>query len=205
LEGGQLIGRPGFSSRIFSHLAEFQVNVVLITQSSSENSLTLGVADSDLEAAKKALISGLEADITLKRLAPLRIDSNLSILAIVGGGMVRTSGVSGKAFQALADANVNVRAIAQGSTERNISIVVRTNDVPVALRALHSGFFDSNEGKRFHVFCAGIGQVGSAFMEQMHATRQQQLRAQGIDYRLVGACNSKRFFEIVEGSVGHPD
>lgn len=204
LEGGQLIGRPGFSSRIFSHLAEFQVNVVLITQSSSENSLTLGVADSDLEAAKKALISGLEADITLKRLAPLRIDSNLSILAIVGGGMVRTSGVSGKAFQALADANVNVRAIAQGSTERNISIVVRTNDVPVALRALHSGFFDSNEGKRFHVFCAGIGQVGSAFMEQMHATRKQQLRAQGIDYRLVGACNSKRFFEIVEGSSGIP-
>ena len=118
--------------------------------------------------------------------------------------MVRTSGVSGKAFQALADANVNVRAIAQGSTERNISIVVRTNDVPVALRALHSGFFDCNEDKRIHVFCAGVGQVGSAFMDQMHATRQQQLRAQGIDYRLVGACNSKRFFEIEEGAVGIP-
>ena len=204
LEGGQLIGRPGFSSRIFSHLAEFQVNVVLITQSSSENSLTLGVADSDLEAAKKALISGLEADITLKRLAPLRIDSNLSILAIVGGGMVRTSGVSGKAFQALADADVNVRAIAQGSTERNISIVVRTNDVPIALRALHSGFFESNEDKRIHVFCAGVGQVGSAFIQQLQATRQEQLLDQGIDYCLVGACNSKRFFEIEDGAAGIP-
>ena len=204
LEGGQLIGRPGFSSRIFSHLAEFQVNVVLITQSSSENSLTLGVADSDLEAAKKALISGLEADITLKRLAPLRIDSNLSILAIVGGGMVRTSGVSGKAFQALADADVNVRAIAQGSTERNISIVVRTNDVPIALRALHSGFFESNDDKKLHVFCAGIGQVGSAFIQQLQATRQQQLLEQGIDYCLVGACNSGRFFEIEDGAAGIP-
>ena len=202
LEGGHLIGRPGFSSRIFSHLAEFQVNVVLITQSSSENSLTLGVADSDLEAAKKALLSGLEADIALKRLAPLRIDSNLSILAIVGGGIVSTSGVSGKAFQALADAKVNVRAIAQGSTERNISIVVRTNDVPNALRALHFGFFECHEEKRIHVFCAGVGQVGSAFIEQMQATRQQQLLAQGIDYRLVGACNSNRFFEIEEGATG---
>ncbi|MDB4493615.1 bifunctional aspartate kinase/homoserine dehydrogenase I [Flavobacteriales bacterium] len=192
LEGGQSIGRPGFSSRVFSLLAEFQVNVVLITQSSSENSLTLGVANADLEAARKALSQGLEADIMLKRLAPIRIDSELSIVAIVGGGMVSTSGVSGKAFQALAKSSINVRAIAQGSTERNISIVVKTSDVSESLRALHRAFFEIPSVKTVHVFCAGVGQVGSAFLEQLLATRARILEHHQIDYRLVGICNSKR-------------
>jgi aspartokinase/homoserine dehydrogenase 1 len=196
LEGGQWIGRPGFSSRVFSLLAEYKVNVVLITQSSSEHSLTLGVSSADLEAARLALIQGLEADILLKRLAPIRIDSDLSIVAIVGGGMVSTSGVSGRAFQALANANVNVRAIAQGSTERNISIVVKTDVVADALRALHAAFFETKSVKKVHVFCAGVGQVGSAFIAQFLRMKHSFFEENQIDFRLVGVCNSKRFASL---------
>jgi aspartokinase/homoserine dehydrogenase 1 len=198
LEGGQSIGRPGFSSRVFSLLAEYNVNVVLITQSSSEHSLTLGVSNADLEAAQLALNQGLEADILLNRLAPIRIDTGLSIVAIVGGGMVSTSGVSGKAFQALATAHVNVRAIAQGSTERNISIVVKTEVVEDTLRALHAAFFEPKPVKKVHVFCAGTGQVGSAFIEQMLGVKQSFFDKNQIDYRLAGICNSKRFAALEE-------
>ncbi len=199
LEGGQSIGKPGFSSRVFSLLAEYKVNAVLITQSSSENSLTLGVSNADLEAARLALNQGLEADILLKRLGPIRIDSGLSIVAIVGGGMVSTPGVSGKAFQALAMANVNVRAIAQGSTERNISIVVQTDNAAEALRALHAAFFESKSVKKVHVFCAGTGQVGSAFIAQILRMRQSFYEENQIDYTLAGICNSRRYAVLDDG------
>jgi aspartokinase/homoserine dehydrogenase 1 len=199
LEGGQTIGKPGFSSRIFSLLAEHQINVVLITQSSSENSLTLGIADSDLEAGKAALSSGLESDILLKRLAPLRIDSGLSIVAIVGGGMVSTYGVSGRAFQALARARVNVRAIAQGSTELNISIVVSTEDVPNALKALHRRFFQVELATEVNVFCAGVGQVGSSFLGLL--LNRKTSPALNVNFNVVGVANSKRFAFLAEGEL----
>ena len=199
LEGGQSIGKPGFSSRIFSLLAEYQVNVVLITQSSSENSLTLGVADSDLEAANKALSSGLEADILLSRLSPIRVDADLSIVAIVGGGMVSTSGVSGRAFQALAGAKINVRAIAQGSTERNISIVVKTTDVPQALRSLHEAFFEPVPLPVVQVFCAGVGQVGTEFIRLFNEQKQRMAEHFNLDFTLVGIANSRKH-AIIQGS-----
>lgn len=201
LEGGQSIGKPGFSSRIFSLLAEYQVNVVLITQSSSENSLTLGVADSDLEAASKALSSGLEADILLSRLSPIRVDSELSIVAIVGGGMVSTSGVSGRAFQALASAKVNVRAIAQGSTERNISIVVKTTDVPQALRSLHQTFFESVPLPVIQVFCAGVGQVGTEFIRLFNEQKQRMANHFSLDFTLVGVANSRKHAILTSGQM----
>ena len=201
LEGGQSIGKPGFSSRIFSLLAEYQVNVVLITQSSSENSLTLGVADSDLEAASKALSNGLEADILLSRLSPIRVDSDLSIVAIVGGGMVSTSGVSGRAFQALAGAKINVRAIAQGSTERNISIVVKTIDVPKALRSLHRAFFETVPLPVIQVFCAGVGQVGTEFIRLFNEQKQRMAEHFNLDFKLVGVANSRKYAILTRGQM----
>jgi aspartokinase/homoserine dehydrogenase 1 len=193
LEGGSLIGRPGFSSRIFSALAQAGVNVILITQSSSENSLTVGVADSDLEAGKAALESDLASDITLNRLAPVRVDESLSIVALVGSGMEREIGVSGRAFNALGRAGVNIRAIAQGSTERNISIVVDTAAVPDALRALHRVFFEAPTQPVIQVFCAGVGQVGQAYLAQWEATKTAFESSTGCDLRLVGMANSSRY------------
>ena len=192
MEGGSLIGRPGFSSRIFSALAQSSVNVIFITQSSSENSLTIGVADSDLDAATIALENDLQADIELNRLAPIKVDQGLSILALVGGGMVRAAGVSGSAFKALGDAGVNIRAIAQGSTERNISLVCSTEDVPAALRALHACFFESKRTV-IELFCAGIGQVGASFVEQLEKTKATIESQTGRSIELVGVANSRGY------------
>lgn len=193
LEGGSLIGRPGFSSRIFSALAQAGVNVILITQSSSENSLTVGVADSDLEAGRSALELDLASDITLNRLAPVRVDEALSIVALVGSGMEREIGVSGRAFNALGNAGVNIRAIAQGSTERNISIVVDTAAVPDALRALHHVFFETPTRPVVQVFCAGVGQVGQAFLAQWESMKASFESSAGCEMRLVGMANSRRY------------
>lgn len=192
LEGGSLIGRPGFSSRIFSALAQSHVNVIFITQSSSENSLTIGVADSDLDAGLEALERDLVSDITLGKLAPIKVDQSLSIVAIVGGGMVSAAGVSGAAFKSLGEVGVNIRAIAQGSTERNISIVVATDQVPLALQALHRCFF-THELPPVHLFCAGIGQVGRAFIAQLSATSGELEHRIGRRVKLVGVANSRKF------------
>ena len=192
MEGGSLIGRPGFSSRIFSALAQSSVNVIFITQSSSENSLTIGVADSDLDAATSALEVDLQADIAMKRLAPIKVDQGLSIVALVGGGMVSAAGVSGSAFKSLGDAGVNIRAIAQGSTERNISLVCATEDVPSSLRALHACFFESKQSA-IELFCAGIGQVGAAFIEQLDQTKAAFESQTGQKIELVGVANSRGY------------
>lgn len=192
LEGGEIIGRPGFSGRVFSALAQSLVNVILITQSSSENSLTVGVSESDLIAAQDALNLAFESEIELGRLSPLRVDSDLSIVALVGNGMVRAKGVSGKAFQALANAQVNIRAIAQGSTERNISIVVQTEDVAPALRALHRAFFES-DASIVQLFCAGVGQVGKAFLNQLEDAKEAFKQDTGLTIQLVGMATSKGY------------
>lgn len=198
LEGGEIIGRPGFSSRVFSALAQSSVNVILITQSSSENSLTVGVSDIDLPAAQHALTTAFESEMELGRLSALRVDSELSIVALVGSGMVRAKGVSGKAFQSLADAQVNIRAIAQGSTERNISIVIQTVDVAQALRALHRAFFESDAAS-IQLFCAGVGQVGAAFLKQLDRTKEAFLQESGMRIQLAGIATSKGFAMKPEG------
>lgn len=204
LEGGSLIGRPGFSSRIFSALAQAGVNVTFITQSSSENSLTIGIAASDIDAGLTALEHDLASDITLNRIAPIRVDEALSIVALVGSGMKREVGVSGRAFKALADTRVNIRAIAQGSTERNISIVVETKDVPNALRALHNAFFVPRTDQSVYVFCAGVGQVGREFLRQLSDTRAAFEAEIGCEIKLVGLANSKSYvldFNGIEENV----
>jgi aspartokinase/homoserine dehydrogenase 1 len=203
LEGGSLIGRPGFSSRIFSALAQAGVNVTLITQSSSENSLTVGIAASDLDAGVTALQQDLASDITLNRIAPVRVDEALSIVALVGSGMERSIGVSGRAFKALADAEVNIRAIAQGSTERNISIVVDTSDVPEALRALHRAFFDQPVDRCIQVFCAGVGQVGREFLGQWMKTKSTFEAELGGEIKLVGLANSTSY--VMDANGLEPD
>ena len=189
LVGGGIIGRPGFSRRVFTALGLAGVNVVLITQSSSEHSITLGVSEADLEGAERALHEEFDADLALNRLEPLRVDRGLSIVALVGGGMAATSGVSGRAFAALGSAGINVRAIAQGSTERNISIVVATGEEAAAVRALHGAFFAGGV-RRLHLCCIGVGGVGGALVDQI-ASASDALRASGLELRIVGLASSR--------------
>lgn len=197
LVGGSIIGKPGFSRRVFTACAQARVNVVLITQSSSEHSITLAVSEADLPAAEAALHEEFDADLALGRLQGLRVDREMSIVALVGGGMAATTGVSGRAFEALGAAGVNVRAIAQGSTERNISIVVASAEVPAALRALHFAFFHPAM-EQLNLVCLGVGQVGGTLLDQIHAATPHLL-VRGIDIRVVALARSESHLLAVNG------
>lgn len=184
LVGGSIIARPGFSRRVFTALAQAQINVILITQSSSEHTITLAIAAGDVPEAERALHEEFDADMALGRLENLRVDMDLSIVALVGGGMQSSSGVSGRAFAALGESGINVRAIAQGSTERNISIVVASSDVPGALQALHEAFFEPPR-QRLNLICFGMGQVGQALLDQIHSSLRL-LQRRHLDIRVIG-------------------
>jgi aspartokinase/homoserine dehydrogenase 1 len=197
LVGGGIIGRPGFSRRVFTALAQAQINVILITQSSSEHTITLAIAAGDVPDAERALQEEFDADMRLGRLENIRIDLDLSIVALVGGGMQSETGVSGRAFASLGANGINVRAIAQGSTERNISIVVASSDVPDALRALHQAFFEPPQ-QTMNLLCFGVGQVGKALLDQTQAAAAH-LRSRGVVIRVVGIVRSHKHLLDADG------
>lgn len=170
LEGSGMIGIPGFSSRLFAALANAQVNVILITQGSSEHSICVGVDTTNAEKAKKAVDKAFEFEIASDRVEPLKIERDLSIVALVGDNMRHHTGVSGRMFAALGRNGVNIRAIAQGSTERNISAVVASADVRKAVNVLHEEFFETVK-KQINLFVVGTGNVGKRLLAQL----QQQL------------------------------
>jgi aspartokinase/homoserine dehydrogenase 1 len=141
LEGSGMVGKSGFSGRLFSLLAREQINIILITQSSSEHSITFAVSPQDTERAKQVIEQEFELELLAKKLEHLVIEKNLAILAVVGENMKQTPGMSGKLFHALGRNGVNVRAIAQGSSEYNISVIISAQDLSKALNAVHDAFF----------------------------------------------------------------
>lgn len=141
LSGSSMIGVPGVAARLFKALADHSINIILITQASSEHTITVGVMQADIERAVKAVKSEFEDEITLKKINEPIVEQELSIISLVGEGMKHQTGIAGKFFSTLGEANVNIIAIAQGSSERNISLVVRSEDETKAIRTLHSAFF----------------------------------------------------------------
>ena len=198
LMGGGMVGIPGYSRRMFMALSIRQVNVVLITQGSSEHSITVAVQESEVDNALEALNDEFESDIKVGKVEPFRVERGLSILALVGDAMHHHTGLSGRAFDALGKNGINIYAIAQGSTERNISIVLQEKDVAKALRALHSTLFE-RDTRRIHLFCAGVGNVGGTLLSQIAAARQELFDTRGLDLRVVGLANSRRFLLQEEG------
>jgi len=198
LVGGGMVGIPGYSRRMFMALSMRQVNVVLITQGSSEHSITVAVQESEVDNALEALNDEFESDIKVGKVEPFRVERGLSILALVGDAMHHHTGLSGRAFDALGKNGINIYAIAQGSTERNISIVLQKKDVAKALRALHSTLFE-RDTRRIHLFCAGVGNVGGTLLSQIAAARQELFDTRGLDIRVVGLANSRRFLMQEEG------
>ena len=198
LVGGGMVGIPGYSRRMFMALSMRQVNVVLITQGSSEHSITVAVQESEVDNALEALNDEFESDIKVGKVEPFRVERGLSILALVGDAMHHHTGLSGRAFDALGKNGINIYAIAQGSTERNISIVLQKKDVAKALRALHSTLFE-RDTRRIHLFCAGVGNVGGTLLSQIAAARQELFDTRGLDLRVVGLANSRRFLLQEEG------
>lgn len=198
LEGSGMVGIPGFSKRLFEALANEQVNVILITQGSSEHSICVGVEALVAEKAKKAVDRAFEYEINLQRVNPLSIETDLSIIALVGDNMKNHTGISGKMFAALGRNGVNIRAIAQGSSERNISAVIGTKDVRKAVNVLHEEFFETTY-KQVNLFITGLGNVGKKLMGQLKQQKeflQQQLRLQ---VNIVGLATSRKMLINEDG------
>jgi aspartokinase/homoserine dehydrogenase 1 len=198
LEGSGMVGIPGFSKRLFEALANEKINVILITQGSSEHSICVGIDEAFIHQAKRAVDNAFAYEIETKKVDPLVIEQDLAIVALVGDNMKSHPGTSGKMFGALGRNGVNVRAIAQGSSERNISAVIAVTDVKKAINVLHEEFFETTY-KQLNLFVTGVGNVGSRLLAQLTQQKQyleEQLRLQ---VRVVGIANSKKMLFNEDG------
>jgi len=198
LTGSGMVGKSGFSGRLFTLLAREQINVILITQSSSEHSITFAVNPSDAEKAVKLINTEFELELLANKLSAPVIEESLSILAIVGENMKRTPGMSGRLFQALGRNGINVRAIAQGSSEFNISVIINKDDLAKALNAVHDAFFAELK-KTLHVFNLGTGNIGATLFKQLHEQHDFLLDHNDIEIKLVGLANSRRMLFDADG------
>lgn len=198
LQGSGMIGIPGFSKRLFETLSQEKINIILITQASSEHSICLGIDEKDVETAKFAIDTAFENEIALHKIDPLIIESNLSIIALVGDNMKNHQGISGKMFSTLGKNNINIRAIAQGASEKNISAVIATKDVKKALNTLHEQFFEI-QTKQLNVFITGVGNVGERLVEQIKRQQEYLKNNLKINLRIVGLSNSKKMIFSEDG------
>ncbi|MNX60635.1 Bifunctional aspartokinase/homoserine dehydrogenase 1 [compost metagenome] len=198
LSGSGMIGKSGFSGRLFTLLAREQINVVLITQSSSEHSITFAVNPSDAKRAIQLIEMEFELEIQANKLVIPAIEENLSVLAIVGENMKRTPGMSGQLFSALGRNGINVRAIAQGSSEYNISVIIGKEDLAKALNAVHDAFFAELK-KTLHVFNIGTGNIGATLFKQLEDQHDFLLDKNDIEIKVVGISNSRKMLFNTEG------
>ena len=198
LEGSGMIGIPGFSKRLFEALATEGVNVILITQSSSEHSICVGINEIDTDKAKRSIDHSFNHEIESGKVEPLKVETGLSIVALVGEQMKSHPGVSGKMFGALGKNGINVRAIAQGSSEKNISAVLSAFDVKKAINVLHEEFFETTY-KQLNVFIAGTGNVGGKLLGQIQKQFQYLQDNMRLQIQVIGLANSKRILLNEEG------
>lgn len=198
LEGSGMIGIPGFSKRLFEALSNERINVILITQSSSEHSICVAVDASAAFAAKQVVDAAFANEITLQKVEPLAIENGLSIVALVGENMKSHPGISGRMFSAMGKNGVNIRAIAQGSSEKNISAVISTKDVRKAINVLHEEFFETTY-KQVNLFIAGTGNVGAKLLGQLHQQRQFLQEQMKLQVRVIGISNSRKMLMREEG------
>jgi aspartokinase/homoserine dehydrogenase 1 len=198
LEGSGMIGIPGFSRRLFESLANDFINVILITQGSSEHSICVGIDEALAEKARHAVDKTFAYEIEMGRVEPLRVETGLAIVALVGDNMKSHPGISGKMFGAIGRNGVNIRAIAQGSSERNISAVIAAADVKKAINVLHEDFFETTY-KQINLFVAGTGNVGSKLLAQLKQQQQYLQQNMRLQVRIVGMANSKKMVFSDEG------
>jgi aspartokinase/homoserine dehydrogenase 1 len=198
LEGSSMVGIPGFSRRLFEALANNSINVILITQASSEHSICVGVNETNAQKAKQAVDNAFSYEIQTGKVNPLAVEKDLAIVALVGDNMKSHPGTSGKMFGALGRNGVNVRAIAQGSSERNISAVIASEDVKKAINVLHEEFFETTY-KQVNLFIVGTGNVGSKLLGQLHQQQQYLAEHLRLQINVAGMANSKKMAFDDEG------
>jgi aspartokinase/homoserine dehydrogenase 1 len=190
LEGSGMVGKTGFAGRLFYLLSREQINMILITQSSSEHSISFAVDPADAVKAQQLIRQEFELELQAKKLAAPIIENDLSILSIVGENMKQTPGISGKLFHALGRNGINVRAIAQGSSEYNISVIISKSDLDKALNAVHDAFY-TQLNKTLHVFCLGTGNIGKTLFNQIENQNKFLQDNNGIQIKVVGIGNTR--------------
>lgn len=200
LEGTGLIGVPGTAERVFAALRNAHVSVVMISQGSSEHSICCVVRQGEAGRARDALLHAFAHELSLGHVQRVQLTPGISVLAAVGDGMAGQPGVAARLFESLARAQVNILAIAQGSSERNISVAIDSRDATKALRAAHAGFWLSPQ--TFSVGVIGPGNVGAALLDQLHKAQPQLLSKARLDLRLRAVLSRKRMLlepRAVEG------
>jgi aspartokinase/homoserine dehydrogenase 1 len=198
LEGSGMVGIPGFSKRLFDALSRAQINVILITQSSSEHSICVAIEEKFGPLARTVVDREFEYEIKVGKIEPLKVENGFSILALVGDNMKEHTGISGKMFSTLGHNGINIHAIAQGSSERNISTIISSADVRKAVNTLHEEFF-SDGSKQVNIYITGTGTVGGKLIEQIRAQHAYLLENLRLNLRLVGITNSRRMLIDEEG------
>ncbi len=190
LQGAGMVGVTGIAMRLFSSLARVKVNVILISQASSENSISVAIRSEDNLIARTAIETEFAREISAEHINGVLLEEHLSIVAIVGENMKESAGISGKLFNTLGKNGVNIRAIAQGASELNISWVVKTEDLRKTLNVVHEAFFLSTY-KELNLFLIGVGTVGSHFIEQLKQQQSKLMEQNRLKLKLVGLANSR--------------
>lgn len=191
LEGSGMVGIPGFSQRLFGVLAKERINVVLITQASSEHSICVGISQNSAEQARRITANEFAYEIERRQLDPPQLEKDLAVIALVGEGMRNHPGVSGRMFGALERNGINVRAITQGASERNISAVVTLGDINKALEVMHEEFF-GRTAITMHLFLMGTGQVGKHLLAQIARQEKSLEEHHRIRIEINGLCNRRQ-------------
>jgi len=186
LQGSGMVGVAGFSARVFGALARKNINIMLITQSSSEYSICFAVLPEEVSAAETAIKDEFAQEIHNGSIEKPIAEKDLAIIAVVGSAMKSTSGISGKFFHSLGRNGVNIVAIAQGSSETNISAVISKHDEGKALNAIHDAFFFANH-RSVNLFLIGTGNIGGTLLDQIAENREKLANRDLINVNLIGA------------------
>jgi aspartokinase/homoserine dehydrogenase 1 len=197
VEGAGMIGVPGTAHRLFGALREEGISVILISQGSSEHSICCAIPGAEAARAARVVAAAFDREVKEGQIQSIQVDHDLAIIAVVGDGMAGLPGVSGQVFNALGSASVNVHAIAQGASERNISVVVDGKDATRALRAVHSGFYLSPH--TISIGLIGPGAVGRVLLEQIAAESVRLRDEFKLDLRLRGIMTSKKMLLAEQG------
>ena len=198
VRGTGMVGKTGTSARVFSSLARAQVNVILITQASSEMTISFAVSPADQSKAVAALQEEFEIEIQHRLEMEIEVIAKLSIIAIVGEGMRHTPGISAILFRALGRNGISVIATAQGSSELNISVVIEVNSLKKAMNVIHEGFFLSDY-RELHLYLAGLGNVGKKLLLQLQKQQEKLMEDLKLKVNLVGILNSRKMLIDPEG------
>ena len=198
LQGSGLFGVPGVAARLFQSLAAAQINVILITQGSSEHSISFAVQPTMITKAKRRVEKEFSFEISRGSVEEIKVESDLSVIAIIGENMRYVPGIAGKMLTALGNNGINAIAIAQGSSELNISVVINKENEAKALNVLHEAFFLSDT-KVIHLFMVGVGLIGGTLLEQLRKQAPFLEEKRSLEIKVVALANTKKMLFVEEG------